>query len=159
MSVLHSRKKSGRNIIDTVRKWRHFLNGNCFTLLTDQQAVSYMFNPSKMGKIKNKKIQLWRSELDNFDYKVKHRPGAQNVATDALSKLCCISPNPLYLCDIHNQLEHPGVTHLSHFIRSKNLPFSVEDVKRIFANCLVCAELKPQFYAKPTENLIKLMCP
>ena len=68
-----------------------------------------------------------------------------------------MSPHPLNLHDIHNRLGHPGVTRLSHFIRSKNLPFSVEDVKRICASCRVCAELKPQFFDKPTENLIKSM--
>ena len=29
-----------------------------------------MFNPSKMGKTKNNKIQLWRSELGNFQYEI-----------------------------------------------------------------------------------------
>ena len=85
-----------------------------------------MFNPSKMGKIKNNKIQLWRSELGNFDYEIKHRPAA-----DALSRLCSISPHPLNLCDIHNRLGHPGVTCLLHFIRSKNLPFSVDNVRYV----------------------------
>ena len=70
-----------------------------------------------------------------------------------------MSPHPLNLRDIHNQLGHPGVIRLSHFIRSKKLLFSIEDVKRICANCRVCAELKPQFYAEPTENLIKSMRP
>ena len=81
-------------IIDAARRWSHFLYGKCFTLLTDQQAVSYMFNPSKIGKIKNNKIQLWRSELGNFNYKIKHRPGAQNLAANALSRLCSMSPHP-----------------------------------------------------------------
>ena len=118
-----------------------------------------MFNPTKLGKIKNNKIQLWCSELGNFNYEIKHRPGAQNLAADALSRLCSMSPHPLNLRDIHNRLGHSGVTRLSHFIRSKNLPFSVEDVKRICANCRVCAELKPRFFGKPTENLIKSMRP
>ena len=152
-------EKEAVAIIDAVRKWSHFLYGKRFTLLTDQQAVSYMFNPTKIGKIKNNKIQLWRSELGNFNYEIKHRPGAQNLAADALSRLCSMSPHPLNLRDIHNRLGHPGVTRLSHFIRSKNLPFSVEDVKRICANCRVCAELEPRFFGKPTENLIKSMRP
>ena len=89
-------------IIIAVRNWSHFLYGKRFTLFTDQQAVSYMFNPAKMGKIKNNKIQLWRSKLGNFDYEIKHRPAAQNSAADAFSRLCSISPHPLNLRDIHN---------------------------------------------------------
>ena len=146
-------------IIDAVRKWSQFLYGKRFTLLTAQQAVFYMFNPIKIGKIENNKIQLWRSELGNFNYEIKHRPGAQNLAADALSRLCSMPPHPLNLHDIHNRLGHPGVTRLLHFILSKNLPFSVDDVKRICANCRVCAELKPQFFDKSTENLIKSMRP
>ena len=45
-------EKEAVAIIDAVRKWSHFLYGKRFTLLTDQQAVSYMFNPTKLGKIK-----------------------------------------------------------------------------------------------------------
>ena len=70
-----------------------------------------------------------------------------------------MSLHPLNLRDIHSRLGHPGVTRVLHFIRSKNLSFSVKDVKRICANCRVCTELKPRFFDKPTENLIKSMRP
>ena len=117
-----------------------------------------MFNPFKMEKIKNNKIQLWRSKL-RIVFEIKHQPEFQKFVADALSRLCPMSPHPLNFRDIHSQLGHPGVTRLSHFIRSKNLPFSVNDVKRISGNCRVCADLKPQFYDKLKENLIKSMRP
>ena len=43
-----------------------------------------------------------------------------------------------------------------HFIKSRNLPFSVDDVKSVTRSCPICAELKPQFY-RPVEpaHLIK----
>ena len=152
-------EKEAVAIIDAVKKWSHYLHGKHFILLTDQRAVSYMFNPSRAGKIKNTKIQLWRSELGNFDYEIQHRPGIQNSAADAFSRICSFSPDPLNLTDIHKQLGHPGITRLSHFIRSKNLPFSIEDAKKVCNNCRVCAEVKPQFYRKPSEILIKSMRP
>ncbi|XP_042222771.1 uncharacterized protein LOC121867081 [Homarus americanus] len=45
-----------------------------------------------------------------------------------------------------------------HFVRTKNLPFSTEDVKKVCPTC-VCAKIKPTFH-RPTENtLIKATQP
>ena len=64
------------------------------------------------------------------------------------------------LKEIHEVLSHPGVRRLHHFVRTKNLPFSLEEVKRTCSHCKVCAELKPRFF-KPTvtNNLIKATRP
>ena len=47
-----------------------------------------------------------------------------------------------------------------HFIKSKNLPYSTENVKQVCAQCHVCCQLKPKFF-KPTmtATLIKAMYP
>ena len=42
-----------------------------------------------------------------------------------------------------------------HFVRSKNLPFSVEDVRNIIARLSTCAECKPKFYKSQQSFLIK----
>lgn len=61
--------------------------------------------------------------------------------------------------ELHEKLCHPGVSTLLHFVRSGNLPFSTEDVKKTCASCRICAELKPRFY-RPTEGtLIKATGP
>ena len=67
--------------------------------------------------------------------------------------------NEFSLSNIHKQLGHPGISRLSHFVRTKNLPFLVEDVKNVCKSCQVCAEIKPRFYEKPKEKLIKAMRP
>jgi hypothetical protein len=46
-----------------------------------------------------------------------------------------------------------------HYVRSKNLPFSVNDVKSITSTCAVCAECKPRFYRPPESYLIKATQP
>jgi len=46
-----------------------------------------------------------------------------------------------------------------HFVRSKNLPYSTTDVRRIVSNCKICAEVKPQFYRPQEGSLIKAMRP
>ena len=114
-----------------------------FTLITDQRAVSFMFDPRRLGKIKNMKIQTWPAELGNFDYEIKHRPGKLNLAPDALSRLSYLGPTESDLVKIHEQLGHPGISRLSHFIRSKHLAYSVEEVKKVCTNCHICAEVKP----------------
>ena len=34
-------------------KWQHFLKGHYFTIVTDQDAISFMFDQRHHGKIKN----------------------------------------------------------------------------------------------------------
>ena len=65
-------EKEAAAIIDAVRKWSHYLHGQKFLLITDQRVVAYMFNPQRNGKIKNMKLQIWRSELGNFNYEIIH---------------------------------------------------------------------------------------
>ena len=68
-------EKEAAAIIDAVRKCSHNLRGQKFSLITDQRAVAYMFNPQRIGKIKNMKLQIWRSESGNFNYENIHKPG------------------------------------------------------------------------------------
>jgi len=63
------------------------------------------------------------------------------------------------LHDFHASLCHPGITRLYRFIRAKNLPFSVEDIRQTVRNCSVCSELKPNFYKLPTAQLVKATQP
>ena len=109
---------------------------------------------------KNSKIECWRVELAEFSYSIIYRPGPDNVAPDALTRVVCAAIQKGDLTKIHDALCHPGVTRLLHFVKSMNPPFSTEDVKKVCGQCRVCCHLKPQFY-KPTESptLIKAMYP
>ena len=64
------------------------------------------------------------------------------------------------LVDLHSSLCHPGVTRLLHFVRSRNLPYSVDDVRRVTQACKVCSEVKPRFHRSVEEHtLIKATAP
>ena len=145
-------EKEAAAIIDAVRKWNHLLHGHRFTLVTDQRAVSFMLDPKRSGKIKNTKLQLWRAKLGNFDYQIEHRPGKLNVVADAQSQVPSIASFYLDLAKIHQQLGHPGVSRLSHFVRSKNLPFSTEDVKKSVKHVKPVLNLNQSFFQKPLNN-------
>ena len=48
---------------------------------------------------------------------------------------------------------------MSHFVKSRNLPFSVDDVKRMTQACKQCRECKPQYYSPEPSHLIKATQP
>ena len=92
-----------------------------------------MLDQRKRSKIKNAKIQQWRFELGLFEYTIYYRPALNNYAADLFSRICNsltpASTNKNLYC-IHETLGHLGITRLWRFIRSKNLPYSLSDIKK-----------------------------
>ena len=152
-------EKEAQAIVEAVRYWRHYLTGRHFKLVTDQRSVAFMFNSNPKGKIKNEKMLRWRMELSCYDYDIIYRPGSENVPPDTLSRNYCSAVSYPKLSDLHVSLCHPGVTRMCHFIKVRNLPYSVDDVKTMTRNCKICAECKPQFYSPPQAHLIKATQP
>jgi len=148
-------KKETTSIIEAVRKWDHFLYGKPFTLITDQRSLAFTFGSSCRGKIKNAKIQAWRAKLGMYTYHVQHSPGSENAAADALSRVCGAIGRPADLSGLHESLGHPGITRFLHFICSKNLTFSIEEVRQTCAQCTTCSASKPRFYQPPQNKLIR----
>ena len=154
-----SEEKEAYAIIESIRHWRHFLLGKHFKLITDQKSVVYMLDTKHKCKIKNEKILRWRIELQAFSYDIFHRPGKENVASDALTRGFCSAVLKNELLDLHSSLCHPGVARMSHFVRSRNLPYSLDQIKNMTRNCQTCARLKPQFHRPPVTPLIKALNP
>ena len=46
-----------------------------------------------------------------------------------------------------------------HYIRQTNLPYSLDDVKRMTSACAICCEIKPKFFKPPIVNLFKSLQP
>lgn len=151
-------EKEAYAIVESLRRWRHFLIGRHFILITDQKSVSFMFDQHHASKIKNEKILRWRLELSCYSYDITYRPGKQNEVADALSRVCGATATEK-LFSLHSDLGHPGVTRMAHWIKSRNLPFSIEEIKKMTASCPVCAELKPRFYKPDEMKLIKATVP
>ncbi|CAK8698052.1 unnamed protein product [Clavelina lepadiformis] len=153
-------EKEATAIIEATRKWRDLLLRRHFELITDQRSVAFMLDNRRRTKIKNNKIQTWRMELASLSYTIHFRPGKLNVGADSFTRAYSASVNQnCQINDIHDMLCHPGVTRLLHFVRTKNLPFSTEEVRKACLNCRVCQECKPQFYKMPQMNLIKATKP
>ena len=155
-------EKEAQAIIESVRHWRHFLTGRHFYLITDQKSVKFMFDQNHKGKIKNEKIMRWRMELLCYNFDITYRPGIENVPPDTFSRGCAsVTPesNISKLKELHEALAHPGVTRMSHFIRSRNLPYSIDEVRKINNNCQACSEIKPRFFKPEPAHLIKATQP
>lgn len=74
-------EKEALAIIWAVEKFKPYLYGNKFTLITDHKPLTFIKNSTK-----NQKIIRWRLELENYDYNVIYKTGKTNVVADALSR-------------------------------------------------------------------------
>ena len=152
-------EKEAQAIIEAVRHWRHFLTGRHFILKTDQKSVSYMFDKQHSGKIKNEKFLRWRLELSCFSFDIVYRPGRDNIPADTLSRITCAMATEDSLFKLHEALCHPGITRLNHFVRTKNLPYSLGEIKKMTSRCPVCCECKPHYHHPEKVPLIKATQP
>ena len=152
-------EKEAYAIVEAIRKWRHYLLGTTFKLITDQKSVAFIYDKHQRGKVKNDKIQRWKIELSCYNYDVVYRPGPENLVADALSRATCGATSSSNLKALHDVMCHPGVTRMVHFVRARNLPYSVEEIKAMTSSCAVCAEIKPRFYKPEQEPVIKATQP
>jgi len=121
-------EKEATAVIEAVRRGTHFLKGRHFSIITDQRAISFMFDQRNRGKVKNSKILSWRLELSQLSYDIRHKPGAENVVPDAFSRVCASTSNAT-LRDLHQSLRHPGFARLYHFVRQRTCRFPVKRLK------------------------------
>ena len=153
-------EKEACAIVEAVRKWRHYLLASPFQVVTDQRSVAFMYASNHRSKIKNEKIIRWRMELSPFRFDIIYRPGKDNAAADALSRISGSLVSSKYnLKDLHEALCHPGITRMNHFVRVRNLPFSISDIREVTSRCRICAEAKPRFYQPLENHLVKATQP
>ena len=68
-------------------------------------------------------------DLSLFHFTILHRPGKKMIGPDTLSRAFCGTIGTSHLKELHVSLCHPGVTRMAHFVRSKNLPFSLSEIR------------------------------
>ena len=100
----------------------------------------------------------WRVELSDYSFDIVYRPGHENIPADTFSRAHCSALSYNSLENLYDNLCHPGITQFTHFARSKNLPNSTEEIKKV-TSCKVCAELKPNSYKCKGNRLIKATHP
>lgn len=118
-----------------------------------------MFDKHHRGKINNEKFLRWRLELSRISFDIVYRPGRDNIPADTLSRATCAMAAEDSLLKLHEALCHQGVTRLNHFVRTKNLPYSLDEIKKMTSRCPVCCECKPQFHRPDKVPFIKATQP
>jgi len=78
----HSSKLELLCILWSIHKLRQFLLGVKFVVYTDCQALMYLNN----FKSKDSQVAPWHDSLQEYEYEIKHRPGAHMSHVDALSR-------------------------------------------------------------------------
>ena len=76
-----------------------------------------------------------------------------------MSRMYYVNLNFLSLYEIHAGLCHPGITRTYHFIKIKDLPYSIDEVRKIGNECRICAEIKSRFHKPIESHLIKATQP
>ena len=72
----------GLAVYRSINFFAHYLFGRRFTVITDHKAlVSFL-----KSKVLNKRLQGWMIQLQQYDFVIEYRPGAENLDADALSR-------------------------------------------------------------------------
>jgi hypothetical protein len=70
-------------IIYTLEKWQHYLRNNIlFEVITDNYASTFIQKQQRLSA----KQARWVQTLEEFNFKIIHKPGTQNQVADALSR-------------------------------------------------------------------------
>lgn len=84
-SRYHSFELEMLAIVRAVERFHIYLYGMKFTIITDCNALVYAINKANL----NPRIARWTLLLQNYDFKVEHRPEKRMAHVDALSRQVC----------------------------------------------------------------------
>lgn len=97
--ILSVYEKEMLAILFAVEKWRHYLLGQAFTILTDHKTLKRLLNQRITTLAQNQ----WLSKLLGYNYKVEYHAGPLNTIPDVLSRcheVCAIQAfsTPIFDC-------------------------------------------------------------
>ncbi|XP_043474040.1 uncharacterized protein LOC122506110 [Leptopilina heterotoma] len=96
-------------IVWAVQRFRQFLLGRKFKILTDHQALKWLFNV----KDASSRLMRWRLKLEEYDYEIQYKKGSENTAADALSRVHHVNSNdhspPLNSTEFDLESELPDI--------------------------------------------------
>ena len=82
-------------VVYAVEKWRCYLEGKTFTVLTDNRAVVYLKHKLVLG---NRRLARWQLALSGYDFEFKHMPGPKNQS-DPISRRPDLCPLMVFRTD------------------------------------------------------------
>ncbi|WVY89063.1 hypothetical protein V8G54_037985 (chloroplast) [Vigna mungo] len=69
-------------ILQAVQKWKHYLMGSHFVIVTDQKSLIFLTGQWLLIEEQFK----WASKLIGYDFEIHFRPGKENQVVDVLSR-------------------------------------------------------------------------
>ena len=81
-------EKEGLAIIFGIKKFHHYLYSRHFSIQSDHQPLSYLFNEKKgISPTASSRIQRWALTLSAYQYTIRYKTGKSLCNADALSRL------------------------------------------------------------------------
>jgi len=80
-------------ITEAVKKWRQYLIGRHFHILTDQKSLKELL----IQTIQTLEQHKWMAKLQGFSFDIHYKPGKTNLVADALSRKFSDDPATLFL--------------------------------------------------------------
>lgn len=112
-------------IVRAIERYHLYLYGINFTVITDCNALVYAVNKANL----NPRIAKWTLTLQNYHFKLVHRPGNRMLHVDALSRnTCYVNSLPLERELEFRQLSDPKIMGISRELEFRdNEKFSLVD--------------------------------
>ncbi|KXJ80804.1 hypothetical protein RP20_CCG022561 [Aedes albopictus] len=79
----HAAEKEGLAALRCIDKFRCYIEGTQFTLVTDSSALTFIMRAKWRT---SSRLSRWSIELQQYNMVLKHRKGKENVVPDALSR-------------------------------------------------------------------------
>ena len=69
-------------IVESLKRFRHYLIGRKFQILTDHKPLEWLANQKSIGR-----LWRWAVTIQEYEFTIKHRKDQENSNADALSRL------------------------------------------------------------------------
>lgn len=85
-------------ITTAMRKWRQYLLGHKFTILTDHRSLRELMSQI----IQTLEQQFYLAKLLGFDYDIQYKTRVSNIVADSLSRIDMSSPSTYFILFVPN---------------------------------------------------------